>query len=175
MRRTTPRVPSQIKAHLAHQGATKKMAQRRATRKMPRWTTTCPSFKTTSTHLPSFGTCHQALVEAPRKGRQGNKHAVVNMKRSIRMTFGDTPPLKSVNVDMTRRWRQGRILWCPLVLPLQVCQQELQSSSLAILVLMRSWPTSTNSLSKAYVDVGRNMVTNVRSQPRRRPDRKSVV
>ena len=100
MRRTTPRVPSldtlhqpksgvprsastrprQAKVHLAHQGAT---------RKMPRWTTTC----------------HQALVTAPRKGRQGNKLADVNMRRNIQMTFDVIPPLKSVNVDMRRRWR----------------------------------------------------------------------
>ena len=77
-----------------------------ATRKMPRWTTTCL--------LP--------LVEAPRKGRQGNKHANVYMRRSIQMTFDDILPLKSVNVDMIRRWRQRHILWCPLVLPLQVRQ-----------------------------------------------------
>ena len=116
--------------YLAHQGATTKM---------PRWTTTC----------------HQALVEAPRKGRQGNKLAVIDMKRSIRMTFGDTPPIKSVNVDMRRRRRQRRILWCPLVLQLPS--------------LTRSWPTSTTSSSKSNVDAGRNMVSNVRPQPRRRP------
>ena len=88
--------PSQVKAHLAHQGAT---------RKMPRWTTTC----------------QQTLVEAPRKGRQGNKHADVNMRRSIQMTFDVTPPLKSVNVDRRRsqeplhpRWRRARTLWCLL-------------------------------------------------------------
>ena len=80
------------------------------------------------------------------------------------MTFGDTPPLKSVNVDMRRRRRQRRILWCPLVLPLQVRQQELQLPSLT-----RSWPTSTTSSSKSNVDAGRSMVTNVRPQPSRRP------
>ena len=132
-------LPRAYVLYLAHQGAT---------RKIPRWTTTC----------------HQALVEAPRKGRQGNKNADVNMKRSIQMTFGDTPPLKSVNVDMTRRWRQRRILWCPLVLPLQVRQRELQ-----VLALMSSWPTSTTSSRNSYIDAGRNMVTNVRPQPRRRP------
>ena len=84
--------------HLAHQGAK---------RKMPRWTTTC----------------HQALVEAPRKGRQGNKHADVNMRRSIQMTFGDTPPLKSVNVDMRRSQdarhaiKQVLLVWCLLQVP----------------------------------------------------------
>ena len=129
MRRTTPKVPSletlhrqqagvprsastrpsQVKAHLAHQGAT---------RKMPRWTTTCPSFKTMWTHSPSFGTYHQALVRAPRQGHQSNKHADINMRRSIRMTFGDTPPLKSVNVDVRRRQRQRRNLWCPFMLTL---------------------------------------------------------
>ena len=91
--------PSQAKAHLAHQGAT---------RKMPRWTTTCLSFKTTSTHLPSFGTSHQAQVEDPSQGHQG-----------IQMTFGDTLPLKSVNVDMRRRWRQVHTLWCLLQVPPQ--------------------------------------------------------
>ena len=79
--------PSQAKAHLAHQGAT---------RKMPRWTTTCLSFKTTSTHLPSFGTSHQAQVEDPSQGHQG-----------IQMTFDDTLPLKNANNDM-RRSQEGR-------------------------------------------------------------------
>ena len=120
---------------------------------------TWTSLKPTSTLLPSFGTYHQVRVGAPRQGHQSNKHADANMRRSIRMTFGDTPPLKSVNVDMTRRWRQRRILWCPLVLPLQVRQRELQ-----VLSLMRSWPTSTTSSRISYVDAGRNMVTNVRTQ-----------
>ena len=113
---------------------------------MPRWTTTC----------------HQALVEAPRKGRQGNKNADVNIKRNIQMTFGDTPPLKSANVDVRRRRRQRRNLWCPFVLTLHRRQQDLQ-----VPCLMRSWPASTTSSRNSNVDAGRNMVTNVRPQPRR--------
>ena len=73
------------------------------------------------------------------------------------MTFGDTPPLKSVNVDMRRRRRQRRNLWCPFVLPLHQRQQDLQ-----VPCLMRSWPASTTSSRNSNVDAGRNMVTNVR-------------
>ena len=147
--------PSQVKAHLAHQGATRMMPRR-----LIAW--------------PSFGTYLQALAKAQRKGRQGNKHVVANMRRSIRMTFGDTPPLKSVNVDMRRRRRQRRILWCPLVLPLQVRQQEFRGSpspscQSLTLALMRSWPTSTTSSRKAHVEAARSMATHVRTQPRRRP------
>ena len=108
---------------------------------MPRWTTT---------YL-------QALVEAPWKGRQGNKNADVNMKRNIQMTFGDTPLLKSANVDVRRRRRQRRNLWCPFVLTLHRRQQDLQ-----VPYLMRSWPASTTSSRNSNVDAGRNMVTNVR-------------
>ena len=151
-RRTTPRVPSldtlhqpksgvprsastrprQVKAHLAHQGAT---------RTLPRSTTTCPSSKTTSLHSPSFETYHQARVGAPSQGHQGNKHADANMRRSIRTTFGDIPPLKSVNVDMRRRRRQRHILWCPLVLALQVRTNRGDHGQLRH--LHRETPTST--------------------------------
>ena len=118
MTRTTPRAPSVYILHylLSYHGATIEM---------PRWTTTCPSFKTTSTHSPSLETCHQALVEAPRQGRQG-----------IQMTFDDTPPLKNGNNDM-RRSQEGRHTIK------QVRLQELQGPTSAncqslSLVLMRS-------------------------------------
>lgn len=73
------------------------------------------------------------------------------------MTFGDTPPLKSANVDVRRRRRQRRNLWCPFVLTLHRRQQDLQ-----VPCLMRSWPASTTSSRNSNVDAGRNMVTNVR-------------
>ena len=83
------------------------------------------------------------------------------------MTFDVIPPLKSVNVDMRRSQdarhaiKQVLLLWCLLqVQPRHWHQQELQDPC-----LMRSWKNSTNSLSNAYVVAGRNMVTNVRTQP----------
>ena len=83
------------------------------------------------------------------------------------MTFDDTPPLKNGNNDM-RRSQEGRHTIK------QVRLQELQGPTSAncqslSLVLMRSWSTSTNSLSKAYADAGRNMLTNMRPQPHWHP------
>ena len=128
-RRTTPRAPSLATLHRQQEGVPRSASTRPSSKlsRMP-WTSMPKAYVLYQAHQGTTRkmqrwttTCHQALVEAPRKGRQGNKHADVNMRRNIQMTFDDTLPLKSVNVDMRRsqepphpRWRRVHILWCLL-------------------------------------------------------------